>query len=236
MMALKKAEKVKSIYRAEQEIIGKDSSFAIIEAYKTIRTNLMFALPKHGCKKIILTSASPKEGKTCSAINLALTLALMNTRVLLIDCDLRRASIHRIMKLKGIPGLSEMLGGMEQLSDIIQSTMSPTLKVICAGTLPPNPAELLGSDEMGELLAELEPDYDYILMDTPPVNVVADALTLSKISDGVIMIARGGETTHKELSKALSSLKFADARLLGIIMNDMENGGSFGYKRYHYGS
>ena len=223
-----------SPYLIEQEIISQNSGFAIVEAYKTIRTNLMFSLPHAGCKKVIVTSSMPKEGKSSSIINLALTLALTNARVLLIDCDMRKSAIHKILKMKGMPGLSEYLGGMAQLPEVMQDAGTMSFKVICAGTNPPNPAELLAGEAMEELIASLEEKFDYILMDTPPVNVVADTLALAKVSDGVIMIAREGETNHRDFSKAVSSLKFADAKILGLILNDVQSKTGNSYKKYRY--
>jgi len=218
-----------------QEIIGQDSGFAIVEAYKTIRTNLMFALPKTGCKKIIVTSAVPKEGKSCSIINLAITLAMAGNRVLVIDCDMRKPDLHRLLRLKQIPGLSEVLGGMALMTDVIQDVPSLGLKAICAGTAPPNPAELLGSGTMAETLDLLSSEYDYILMDTPPVNLVSDALALSRMSDGVILIVREKRTTHTDLGRASAGLKFADAKVLGVIINDVQNGTAKHYMKYRYG-
>lgn len=217
---------------SDYKIIGQNSGFLVVEAYKTIRTNLRFALPKTGCKKIIITSAMPQEGKSCNAVNLAITLSLTNARVLLIDCDMRKAALQKILKLDGNPGLSEVLAGMSRLNNAIREKESPSYNVICAGTIPPNPAELLGSNAMAEIIESLESEFDYILMDTPPLNIVSDALALSRISDGIILIVREGKTTHTELKRAIGNLEFAGAKLIGLILSDVEKKNNKIYEEY----
>lgn len=213
-----------------------NTQFYVTEAYKTIRTNLMFSLNKKGCKKIVFTSAVPKEGKSTTCSNLAITLAQTKSRVLLMDCDLRKSVVHKIFKVKGVPGVSDVIGGLCELEEAFRDTEYPNLKVICAGTVPPNPAELLGGEGMEELLSRLETEFDYILIDSPPVNVVSDALSLSKFCDGVVVVVRQEVTLHPELSKALSSLAFVEAKVLGLILNGLEyRGGYYGkYKYYRY--
>ncbi len=227
-------KKVKNRARRVHDFLDHSSDFSVVEAYKTIRTNLMFAIPKAGCKKIIVTSSVPKEGKSTSVTNLAISLAQANARVLLIDCDMRKPFVHKIFKMKAIPGLSDVLGGLCGLADAIQATQYPSLMVICAGTIPPNPGELLGSAVMADMIAFLDSKFDYILLDTPPVNLVSDTLSLTKIADGVVMVARQDVTLHPEFAKALNSLEFAGAKVAGVIMNDVESGRGYGYKKYRY--
>lgn len=220
--------------RGTVSIINENTTFSVVEAYKTLRTNLMFAAQNPGCKRIIITSTSPYEGKSTNCCNLGITLAQTNSNVLIIDCDLRKPTIHKFFKIKGIPGLSEVLAGMIDVKEVVQNTGYDKLKLICGGTIPPNPAELLGSDAMDELLYHLSAQYDYILLDTPPVNLVTDALALTTKTDGVVMVVRQGQTTHPELSRALASLKFANAKVLGTILNGVAKNGHYGYSKQGY--
>ena len=216
-------------------ILNNNTDFLITEAYKTIRTNLMFTLHNHGSRSLIITSASPGEGKSTNCCNLGITLAQTNFKVLILDCDLRKPVIHKVFRRKCIPGLSELLAGMSDYSsDVIQNTDYPNLDIICGGTVPPNPAELLSSGAMRDLLFILYQEYDFILLDTPPVNLVADALALSVLTDGVVIVVKQGQTTHPELAHALSSLKFANANVLGIILNGVKSGSGLGYLKHKY--
>lgn len=220
-------------------LINEKTAFSVVEAYKTLRTNLMFATPNPCCKQIIITSAIPQEGKSTNCCNLGVTLAQTNSNVLIIDCDLRNPAIHKFFQVKGIPGLSEILAGMNDADDAVQKTSYDKLSVICSGTIPPNPAELLGSTAMVELLYNLSLQFDYILLDTPPINLVTDALALTTMTDGVVLVVRQGQTTHPELGHALASLKFANAKVLGTILNGVARSGHYGYRKkryrkYHY--
>ena len=216
-------------------ILNEKTNFLAIEAYKTIRTNLLFTLQNHKSGRIIITSTAPNEGKSTNCCNLGITLAQTNSKVLILDCDLRKPLIHRCFNRTCEPGLSDLLAGMkDNASEVTQNTEYPNLNVICVGTIPPNPAELLSSSKMEELLSQLSQEYDYILMDTPPINLVADALTLSAISDGVILIVKPAQTTHPELAHALASLKFANAKVLGIILNGVGSSDQYKYIRKSY--
>jgi capsular exopolysaccharide synthesis family protein len=215
-------------------LINEKTAFSVVEAYKTLRTNLMFAAQNPGSKRIIITSAAPNEGKSTSCCNLGITLAQTNFNVLIIDCDLRKPAIHKFFKVKGIPGLSEILAGMNDVNDAVQKTNFDKVSVICGGTIPPNPAELLGSTEMDELLHKLSQQFDYILLDTPPINLVTDALALTRMTDGVVLVARQGQTTHPELGHALASLKFANAKVLGTILNGVARSGHYRYPNHRY--
>lgn len=232
-MIFNKNKKVKHSQK-KLPVLTDKTSFSVVEAYKTIRTNLMFATQNPGCKRIIITSTAPNEGKSVNCTNLAITLAQTESNVLIIDCDLRKPTIHKLFKVKGIPGLSEVLAGMNSINEVLHETAYPNLQVICGGTVPPNPAELLNSPVMDELLNVLSKSYDFILFDTPPINVVSDALVLSAKTDGVVLIVKQGETTHPELKHALNSLGFAQAKVLGIILNGVEGGRKYGYSRYGY--
>ena len=217
--------------------------FAAKEAYRTIRTNLMFSVAKTGCKTVVFTSSVPGEGKTTSAANVAFSVARSNKKVLLIDLDLRNPHVHRLLKLKGTPGLTNYLSGFNAFEEIVCREVYPNLDVIPAGTISPNPSEMVGSEGMAELLTKLREKYDFIILDTPPLNVVSDALSMLHSTDGVVLVVRPKYTARKEIQRAIASVEFVKGKILGVIVNgvDMEkkNYGRYGrygrYSRYSYG-
>ena len=216
-------------------VLNEKSSFIVTEAYKTIRTNLLFTLQNHKGGRIIITSTAPNEGKSTNCCNLGITLAQTNSKVLILDCDLRKPLIHQCFKRDCEPGLSDFLAGMkEHISEVTQDTDYPNLSIICGGTIPPNPAELLSSAKMEELLSQLSQEYDYILMDTPPIMLVADALSLSAIADGVVLVVKQSQTTHPGIAHALASLKFANAKVLGVILNGIGSMDQYRYIKKSY--
>lgn len=174
----------------KDESIDEDTKFIISEAYKSLRTNLRFTLRWDGCKKIIISSPIPEDGKSTTSTNIAITIAQTGAKVLLIDCDMRKGRLHSFFDLKSAVGVSDTLSGMKDVKDVIQDTSYKNLQVIAIGSIPPNPAELLASVQMEELIKKLEKVYDYIIIDTPPVNVVSDALSLVKLVNGVVIVVR----------------------------------------------
>lgn len=220
--------------------ITNSDNFQLVESYKALRTNLLFSLPAKEashCRKILFTSAAPGDGKTTTTVNLALTLAEIETRVLLIDADMRKPTIHRYFSLDNRLGLSNLLSGMNKKSECIQSLPDqPNLSVIPSGVLPPNPSELLGSAAMEKLLAELEESYDYILIDTPPVNVVTDATAIAGKVDGVALVVSCGKTTLPEIEHTVEALRFAGANLLGVVMNRVAKNKNSRYSKRGYAS
>lgn len=218
----------------EDFIIRPNSNFAIVESYKTIRTNLKFSLNKEGCRKIVITSALPRDGKSMVTVNLAVSLAQTNERVLIIDGDLRKARVHKFFGIKNIPGLTNLLGGFSELSEVIKPTDFKNLFIIPCGVVPPNPAELLASESMKNLISQLEKEFDYILIDSPPVNIVSDALTLTPIVDGVIVVTKQKVNTHPEMQRMINSLEFVGARIIGIILNGVDLRESRNYYKGYY--
>ena len=219
-------------------LVTKDVPFAYQEAFKSLRTNLQFLSVEKECKKIIITSAIPGENKTSTAINLAVTMAEGGSNVLLIDCDLRRPSVHRYLHIdnKVYKGLAKALS-TRQLKDAIIAFKGTNLHVIIADMVPPNPAELLGSAKMGALLKALEPYYDYILLDTPPVSVVTDAAVLSQYADGVVLAVRQNFATVDQVLRAKQNLETVHANLLGAVLTnfDVKEAGKAGAYGYGYG-
>jgi capsular exopolysaccharide synthesis family protein len=210
-----------------------DLKFRVTEAYKVVRTNIAFSLLKEGCKKVVISSSLSGEGKTTTAVNIAVSLAQMDVKVLLLDADLRNPQVNLFFNLGNTPGLTDYLGNMSEISEIIHTTQYNNLSVICAGIAVPNPSELLASSRMADLLKMMENRFDYIVMDTPPLNVVVDALPLIKLSDGVILVVREGSCTYPELNRTIKGLEMVDAKILGFILNDSKVRQKSGY-RYRY--
>ena len=215
-------------------ILTSETNFSVAEAYKAIRANINFAIPKQGCKKVMICSSYSNEGKTTTSVNLALTIAQTNATVLLIDCDLRRASVHKYLNITDNEiGISSYLSNMATLEQIVKDTDVPNVKVITSGIIPPNPAELLAGPKMKELLHEVETATDYVIIDTPPLCIVSDALPLSKLCDGVILIVNHMETTHPHIKESLEKLSFAGANVAGMILNKIKINRTYkSYKKY----
>mgnify|MGYP001248770177 CR=1 FL=1 len=224
-------------------LIGEKTSFHVKEAYKAMRTNVMFSVPDEGCKVIGVTSAVPSEGKSTTVLNLAITFAQTGTRVLLIDADMRRPNIKRILNAGEGIGLSDVLARFAKAKDAIHHTAYENLNVLFSGNIPPNPVELLASDNMQNMIEELKESCDYIFIDTPPINVVTDATVISKLLHGIIIVARENVSKKDEVAEALNKLRFVNAKILGLVLNDRmyqsKRGGYYGkygkYGRYkHY--
>lgn len=222
-----------------EKVLSPESGFQVREAYKILRTNVIFSLPQEGCKRICVTSSNASEGKSLNCLNLAITFAETGARVLIIDCDLRRPNVSKLLNRKAYPGLSNALVGLNDLNDVIQDSGFKNLDVIFSGNIPPNPAELLGSDNMKKFIDELSERYDYIFFDTAPVNVVTDTNILAKWMTGVIMVVLYNSTDRDTLEEAVKQLEFVGAKILGFILNGVVyGGGSYKYggykKRYKY--
>ncbi|MBQ2388914.1 MAG: CpsD/CapB family tyrosine-protein kinase [Clostridia bacterium] len=220
--------------RSKPLLLNEMSPFAVKEAYKAVRANINFAIgAKTGCKIFLFTSSVPAEGKTTTAVNLAIAFGQTNAKVLLIDADMRKSSIHRYLGIKNTLGLSNVLSGYTQLNEIIKKTPHG-FDCMTAGPTPPNPAELLLAQPCDDLLNTLSQFYDYIIIDTPPVAVVSDCLALVEKVDGVVIAIREYYSVHEQLEKAISALKFADAKILGFILNDSKGNGRTYKYRYRY--
>lgn len=225
-----------SIQEERKHLLTPKSDFYIREAYKTLRTNVSFALNnEEGCKVITMTSGQPCEGKSITTLNLAISTAMNGSKVLVIDCDLRRAKVARLLQLKAKVGLSNLILNPKLLNEAIVSTEIPGLDVILSGSIPPNPSELLGSSQMQRLLEELRGIYDYIFLDSPPVNLVTDALVLAPKCDGVLLLVRANRSERGSVVHAVKQLEYSKSKVLGFILNsvDMERL-HYGYKRYDY--
>ncbi len=230
----KKQKETKNFDQQRKHILSRSSDFYTREAYKSLRTNIIFSIPAEGCRKVCVTSAIASEGKSITALNLAISFAETDKRVLLIDADLRRPNQSKLLERKATPGLSNVLAGLNKDKDVIHKEVFPHLDVIFSGDIPPNPSELLGHERMQQLLERLSNQYDYIFIDTPPVNVVTDASVLSRLLDGVLFVVRRNESESDSVLYAISQLEFAEAKLLGFILNgaDISSASRYGYGKY----
>ncbi len=205
------------------------------EAFRSLRTAVLFSVPATPPKVIQMTSAGAGEGKTVSALNLATALAEAGSRVLLIDVDMRRPACHQALGVDKARGLSSFLAGQLNLDDVIQALEAPRIFFIPAGPTPPNPAELVGSQRMRDALEVLRTRYDFVILDSPPVLAVTDSVLLSREADGVVMVVKGHDTPRELLRRARGQLVQANARLLGAVVNNVDLGWGdlFFYNRYY---
>lgn len=209
-------------------------SFLVTESYKALRTNLRFSIRKEDCKKILVTSPSPEDGKSTTSINLSIAISQAGYKVLLVDCDLRKGRLHHYFKGKSQPGLSDLLSHINSLKECLYITPYENLHIMPMGSTPPNPSELLGSKQMELLIKELETEYDYIILDTPPVNVVADSLSFIKSTDGAILVTRENKTTYSDIENALMKYHYAKANILGFVLNGISEKELGGHKSKYY--
>ena len=215
-----------------------DLRSAAAEACRSIRTNLMFLSPDRPLKTFVVTSPGPEEGKTTTAINLAITMAQAGGRVLLVDTDLRRPRIHRAFGMKNSIGISNAVVGEKTLDEVVFQTVVPNLDVCPCGPLPPNPAELLHTRKFKDLMAEFGRRYDRVIFDSPPTSAVTDPVIVGHLADGVVLVVRAGHTTREAALFARRKLDDAKARLLGCIVNQVNPSDpyyNYYYRSYQYG-
>lgn len=206
----------------------------ISEQYRTIRTNIEFSSVDQDMRSLLVTSSGPSEGKSSTTANLGVVFAQQGKRVLLIDGDLRKPTVHYTFKLDNRTGLSTVLVGEKTLEETVKETDVPNLEILTCGPIPPNPSELLGSNAMKQMLQKAQETYDVVIFDTPPVLAVTDAQILANICDGSIIVARSEQTEYEAIQKAKDLLEPAYAKLLGIVLNDVPQKKSNTY--YYYGS
>lgn len=205
---------------SRRKILSRNSAFAAQEAYRSLRTNVRFALRGGGCKKICVTSGAAGEGKSITFLNFAISLGEDGQKVLLIDADMRRPALARLLVEKATPGLSNVLAGLVSPEEAIHKEVYQNLDIIFSGDVPPNPSELLGSERLQEMVEKLSGQYDYILIDTPPVNIVSDACIVANVMDGVLLLVRQDSSKKEEVKRAVTRLQLTGAKLLGFILND----------------
>ena len=214
-----KNKEVETDIAKKRYILGPDTPFQAKEAYKALRTNVMFSMPGGDCKCVGVTSAVPSEGKSTTAINLAISLAQIQKRVLLIDADMRIPSVAGRMKTKGAPGLSDFLVGEAKIDDAVRMVDEYGIHVLPAGSIPPDPTGLLEAKQLEHLFSAIRKIYDFVIVDLPPVNSVPDAVILAKYIDGYLLAVREKVTRHKEVSEAMKRLHLANANIVGFVSN-----------------
>lgn len=230
MLFRKKRKKQQTL--ARKLVVRDDPKSVISEQFRTIRTNIKFSMPDEELKTVVITSASIKEGKSTTSTNIASVFAQEGKKVLIVDCDMRKPTVHYTFSLKNVIGLSNLLTRQCTLEEAIQETDIEGLSVITSGPIPPNPAELLASKQMMLVLEKLENEFDMIILDAPPVLPVTDAQILSNKCDATILVISAGETQKNAILKAKELLEHSKANIIGVIMNNVKLKKNQYY--YHY--
>ena len=220
-------------------IVAEQPKSAVAECCRAIRTNLLFMSPDRALKTLLVTSAGPQDGKTTTAASLAITMAKSGNRVLLVDGDLRRPRVHKAFKVPNGAGLSSLILGQGDLATTAKSSGVENLFLLTCGPVPPNPAELLHTHAFKELLLEMGRQFDRIIIDSPPVGAVADAIVMSTQVDGTVLVLKSGVTSKDLARRTVRSLRDVKGRLLGAILNDVDlgdrrSGGYYYYSKYGY--
>lgn len=205
------------------------------EAYRGIRTNILFSSAEFEPQVIMVTSSGPQEGKTITSSNLAITMAQSGNKVVLLDCDMRRPRVNKLFGISRNRGMTNLLVEKTDLKLTVFNTSIPNLHVIPSGPIPPNPSEILGSKRMEELIEVLRKNFTRIIIDTPPITAVTDAALLGKLSDGVVLVVRANRTVRDMAKTGLEQLTAVGAKLLGVVLNGVSMGrGSYYYYQYYY--
>ena len=241
---VKKSQKLKTKNPENEKImtmatvLNENTPFPIREAYNVIRSNILFSLTNMKNGIILVTSPNANDLKTTTSINMAISMAQIGAKVLLIDGDLRNASIYRYFKVSNQNGLSKVLMGFEEFEDAVVYDIAPGVDFLSSGPATPRPSELLGSSYMVEFLRQQALAYDFVIVDTSPINVVSDSLAMASVAAGLILVARENKTTFNDLDKAINSIQMANAEIIGFVLTDVDSendGYGYGKKGYGYG-
>lgn len=224
---------------AKDLIVHTHPQSAVAECLRSVRTNLLFMSPEKPLKTILVTSSSPQEGKTTAATLLAQAMAESGNRVLLVDADMRRPRIHRVFSLANSAGLSSLILGEGTLQGYVKETFVPNLSILPCGPVPPNPAELLHTEAFKRLLVEMAGSFDRVIIDSPPVGIVSDAVVIATGVDGTLVVLKAGQTSRDVARLAIKSLRDVNARVFGAVLNDLDledqkYGQYYYYYRYGY--
>ncbi|MBU5485773.1 CpsD/CapB family tyrosine-protein kinase [Clostridium sp. MSJ-11] len=215
-----------------------DPRSPIAEAYRTLRTNIQFSSFDKKIQSIVVTSSGPGEGKSTTSANLAIVMAQSGSKTILIDCDQRKSTVHKTFGLSNEIGISDLLVGKVDFKDAVQDSKVENLDILTAGTRPPNPSELLSSKKMKEFIDELREEYEYIIIDSPPIIAVTDAQLIASFTDGALLVISSGEVERAAAIKAKELLDKVNAKIIGIVLNKLEvsEKGYYGYYyQYYYG-
>ena len=213
-------------------IVEKKPKSIAAEAYRSLRTNIQYSSFDKKYQTLVVTSANPGEGKSTVSGNLALVLAQGESKVLLVDCDMRRPSVHKKFRISNTYGISDLLVGNKKL-EAVAHKYNDNLTIVSAGKIPPNPAEMLGSKAMTAFLEEMKKHFDYIVLDTPPLQAVADAQILSTKVDGSLIVVRAGVTKKDAVHNAVSIINKVNGNIIGTVLNGADNSKDKYY--YYYG-
>ncbi len=192
------------------------------EEYRILRTNIEFSLIDKDKKVIMVTSSMPSEGKSTTVSNLAAALQQLGKNIIVVDCDQRKPTIHKLFNVSNSQGLSDYLAKSQRIEDVIRKTTIKGLDLLTAGTIPPNPSELLSSKKMQNCITQLEEMYDYVILDTPPVGLVADAQILSTYVDGVLLVVASNQVERNTIINAKKTLEKINANIIGVVLNKVE--------------
>ena len=235
-MSLKKKKKNNKtvLFDPKKMLLSDKSAFSVKEAYKTLRTNIMFSLPGKESKCIGVVSPDRGDGKSSVAINLAISFSQIRKKVIIVDCDLRLPTIATKLQIEPKPGLSNFLSGNQESDQpLIRRSSEYGIDIMTAGDIPPDPTALLGSNQMTEFIMLLKKYYDYIILDFPPATIVSDSALLSKIVDGYLVVLRHNDSEFSKINETLRQMQFADAKILGFVYNGKEEHKKY-YKRGKY--
>lgn len=231
--------KVKNDGKQQATLMG--GTFEIIEAYKSLRANLLFSLANAQKKIVVVSGAEPDVGKSTTSSNLAVMMAQTGRRVLLIDADLRKPTLHKTFHVSRSDGLTKCLLRPGDWESAIVKEVAPHLDLLPSGPIPPNHSELLGSARMVQLLNAFSEKYEYIFIDTPPINVVTGGLILISRAAGAVLVTRQNQTTYEEVQESVDNIRKVNGNLLGVVINDYkitagERQRRYYYKHYGYGN
>lgn len=219
-MFWKKKKKKKLVKMARKLVTIANGHSFISEQFRTIRTNITFSMPDREIKTILVTSATPGEGKSTNAANIGVVFAQEGKRVVIVDADLRKPTMHYTFLLQNARGLSNLLTRHFTISEVVNNTDIANLYVLTSGPIPPNPAELLASTLMGSVIEELKKEFDIIIFDAPPLLSVTDAQILANKCDGTLLIVNSGVAENESVLKAKVSLEASKANILGVVLNN----------------
>ena len=236
---MKKNKNKTVLFNPKKMLLSDKSAFSVKEAYKTLRTNVMFSLPGKDSKCIGVVSPDRGDGKSSVAINLAISFSQIGKKSIIVDCDLRLPTIASKQQIEPKPGLSNFLSGNQESDQpLIRRSKEYGVDIMTAGDIPPDPTALLGSNQMTEFIMLLKKYYDYIILDFPPATIVSDSALLSKIVDGYLVVLRHNDSEFSKINETLRQMQFADANILGFVYNGKEEHKKYyrkgKYSKYYY--
>jgi capsular exopolysaccharide synthesis family protein len=218
---------------ASDKLVLLDSRSSVAEAYRVLRTSVLLSSVDRPPKTILITSGQPGEGKTTTVVNTAISLAQLGAKVLIVDCDLRKPAVHKVLGLGNQRGLTTLFSSGTPIERVIQKLTIANVSVLPSGPIPPNPSEMISSAKLKRMLRALEETYDHIIIDSPPLLRVTDPVILSTMVDGVVLVVHGGKSTREVVRRTRQELSLAGARIFGVVLNNVEPGHG-AYEDHYY--